>query len=229
MDFSTRYSSHKILCMTDRNKGLTRKKTQAKDTNAGDDKHGRNGSLLEAFFTDQLKSIYYAEQQLLKAIPKMVLSSATEELRNIFVGHLQQTKKHVKRLDEVFKTIGEKAQETKCRAVDELLREVETVIKKTNPESVTRDAALIIAAQKLEHYEIATYGGLAQLALTMEWYHVGDILDKTLVEEEATDALLTEIAENYINICARDEADYCWQKNGDRETVHRDLAINFSI
>jgi ferritin-like metal-binding protein YciE len=171
------------------------------------------GSLLEKFFTDQLKDIYYAEQQLLNAIPKLAQASNTEELEDAFKDHLKQTERHVKRLDKVFQIIGKNAEGKRCEAMDGLIKESETIIKETKEGTMTRDAALIIAAQKVEHYEIATYGGLVQLALTMGLNRVADILDKTLLEEEDTDALLTDIAENYINIEAEEEgSNYSWQK-----------------
>jgi len=96
---------------------------------------------------------------------------------------------------------------------------------------MTRDAALIIAAQKVEHYEIATYGGLVQLALTMELHRAADILDKTLMEEEDTDRLLTEIAENYINIQAEEEGNRTWQKEeqGQKETETSNTMASYSM
>lgn len=173
----------------------------------------RQESLLEKFFTDQLKDIYYAEQHLLKAIPKLAAASTTEELEDAFNEHLKQTERHVKRLDRIFQMIGKNPEGKKCEAMDGLIRESEAIMKETKEGSMTRDAALIIAAQKVEHYEIATYGGLVQLALTMGFHRAADILDKTLLEEEDTDALLTNIAENYINIQAEEEgSNYSWQK-----------------
>ncbi|HEY1871754.1 MAG TPA: ferritin-like domain-containing protein [Chitinophagaceae bacterium] len=168
--------------------------------------------MLEKFFTDQLKDIYYAEQKLLKAIPKMAQASTTEELEDAFNDHLKQTEKHVKRLEKVFQMLGKKPEAKKCEAIEGIVKEAETIINETKKESMTRDAALIIAAQKVEHYEIATYGGLVQLALTMDLHRAADILDKTLMEEEDTDRLLTEVAENYINIRAEEEGNQIWQK-----------------
>ena len=169
-------------------------------------------SLLEKFFTEQLKDIYYAEQQLLKAIPKMENAATTEELKEAFNDHLHQTQKHVKRLEKVFKMIGKKAEGKKCEAIEGLIKEAESIISETKENSMTRDAALIIAAQKVEHYEIATYGGLVQLALTMDLDDVSDILDTTLMEEEETDYLLTDIAENNINMEAEKEGTaYSWE------------------
>jgi ferritin-like metal-binding protein YciE len=187
------------------------------------------GSLLEKFFTDQLKDIYYAEQQLLKALPKLAQASTTEELEDAFNDHLRQTERHVKRLDKVFQIIGKNPEGKKCEAMDGLVRESETIIKETKQGSMTRDAALIIAAQKVEHYEIATYGGLVQLALTMGLHRCADLLDKTLLEEEDTDALLTEIAENYINVRAEEEGNYSWQKGEQSEEQTSSASATYSM
>ena len=174
--------------------------------------NGSGSSLLEKFFIDQLKDIYYAEQQLLKAIPKMAQACTTEELEDAFNDHLRQTERHVKRLEKVFQVIGQKAEGKKCEAIEGIIKEAETIIKETKKGTMTRDAALIIAAQKVEHYEIATYGGLVQVAITMGLHRAAGILDKTLIEEEATDALLTEIAENDINLEAEQEGSYSWER-----------------
>jgi ferritin-like metal-binding protein YciE len=176
-------------------------------------------SLLEKFFIDQLKDIYYAEQQLLKALQKMEKESTTEELEEAFNNHLKQTEKHVKRLEKVFKIIGKKPEGKKCEAMDGLIKEAETIISETKEGTMTRDAALIIAAQKVEHYEIASYGGLVQLAITMQLQRAAEILEKTLFEEEDTDQLLTYIAESSINMEAEDEGVYSWQKEETEESV----------
>jgi len=176
-------------------------------------------SMLENFFTDQLKDMYYAEQQLLKALPKMESESTTEELEEAFNNHARQTEKHVKRLERVFKIIGKKPEGKRCEAMDGLIKEAETIIRETKEGSMTRDAALIIAAQKVEHYEIASYGGLVQLAITMQLHRAADILEKTLFEEEDTDQLLTYIAESSINMEAEDEGVYSWQKEETEESV----------
>jgi ferritin-like metal-binding protein YciE len=177
------------------------------------------GSMLENFFTDQLKDMYYAEQQLLKALQKMENESTTEELEEAFSNHARQAEKHVKRLERVFKIIGKKPEGKKCEAMDGLIKEAETIIGETKEGSMTRDAALIIAAQKVEHYEIASYGGLVQLAITMQLYRAADILEKTLFEEEDTDQLLTYIAESSINMEAEDEGVYSWQKEETEESM----------
>jgi ferritin-like metal-binding protein YciE len=166
---------------------------------------------LEKFFLDQLQDIYYAEHKITQSLPKMIEAATTDELSEAFDDHLHQTQRHIKRLEKVFETIGQKAEGKKCEAIEGIAREVEQIIKETEEGSLTRDAALIIAAQKVEHYEIATYGGLVQLAITMQLHDAADLLDKTLMEEEDTDALLTEIAENDINLQAENEGDeYSW-------------------
>jgi len=169
-------------------------------------------SLLEKFFCDQLKDIYYAEQHILKGLDKMKEAATTEQLKEAFEDHQHQTTKHVKRLEKVFDVIGKKAEGKKCEAIEGILKECESIISETKEGTMTRDAALIIAAQKVEHYEIATYGGLVQLALTVGLSEAADILDKTLAEEEDTDQLLTDIAESYINIEAEEEGNYSWSK-----------------
>ena len=162
-------------------------------------------SQLEKFFHDQLKDIYYAEQQLLKALEEMKQACTTEELEDAFENHRQQTERHVKRLEKVFTMLGKKAEGKKCEAIEGLIKEGKSIISETKQGSMTRDAALIIAAQKVEHYEIATYGGLVQLAITLGKRSVANLLDKTLQEEEETDRLLTDIAETHINIDAEEE------------------------
>lgn len=162
-------------------------------------------SHLEKFFLAQLKDIYYAEQKILQNLPKMQEAATTEELKDAFEDHLHQTQRHVKRLEKVFQTLNQEAQGEKCEAIEGIAREVNNIIEETEEGTMTRDAALIIAAQKVEHYEIATYGGLVQLAITMQLHDAADLLDKTLVEEEDTDSRLTEIAESEINLQAEHE------------------------
>ena len=171
-----------------------------------------NTSYLQKFFTDQLKDIYYAEKELIKGLAEMKNASSTEELEDAFDNHSKQTERHIKRLEKVFQLIGKKAEGKKCEAMDGLLKEARNIISETEAGTLTRDAALIIAAQKVEHYEIASYGGLAQLAITMGMNRAADLLEKTLQEEEQTDQLLTDIAESYINVSAEQEGGYEWEK-----------------
>lgn len=160
---------------------------------------------LEKFFMDALKDIYWAEKHLTKALPKMKKAATTEELQDAIEEHLAQTQEHVSRLEEVFEMLGKKAQAKKCEAMEGLVKEGESVIEETEDGSMTRDVGIIISAQKVEHYEIAAYGGLTQLARTMGLEDVAGILHQTLEEEKQTDMLLTEIAENDINWEAEQE------------------------
>ena len=180
-------------------------------------KSEEQGSLLEKFFSNQLKDIYYAEKQITAALPKMQNACTTEELKEAFADHLYETSKQIKRLEKVFERIGQTAEGKKCEAIDGLVKETETIISETKEGTMTRDAALIIAAQKVEHYEIATYGGLVQLAITIGLHDAAALLEKTLNEEEKTDQRLTDIAESYINMEAEEEEKYSWNKQNAAE------------
>jgi ferritin-like metal-binding protein YciE len=173
--------------------------------NALVDKNEMKNSSLHKFFVSSLKDIYFAENAIIEALEKMQEAATTEELKDAFEDHQLQTKKHVSRLEKVFKLIDENPEKKECEAIKGIIKEGEEIIKSTEEGSMTRDAALIIAAQKVEHYEIATYGGLAQLAITMGHDKVADLLEKTLQEEEDTDYNLTEIAETFINFDAEQE------------------------
>lgn len=166
---------------------------------------GMKSSPLHQFFLDGLKDIYYAEHALVDGLETMQEAATTSELREAFEDHLYQTKEQINRLERVFKLLGEKPEKKECEAIKGLIKEGENIIKNTERGTMTRDAALIIAAQKIEHYEIATYGGLTQLAITMGHDKVADLLEMTLEEEEDTDVLLTDIAETYINLDAEQE------------------------
>jgi len=185
-------------------------------------------SLLEKFFTDQLKDMYWAEQQLLKELPEMKKACTTEELEDAFETHLKQTERHVERLQKVFQLIQKDPESKKCEAMEGLIKEARQIISDTERGSMTRDAALIIAAQKVEHYEIATYGGLVQLAYTMNLDRAAELLDRTLNEEEQTDKLLTDIAEDYINMEAEKEG-FSWEKEkkpeGKKEKEQQDALV----
>ncbi|MFC3160427.1 Ferritin-like metal-binding protein YciE [Chryseobacterium arachidis] len=180
------------------------KKTTSVD-NATVNEDEMKSSPLHKFFVSALKDIYFAENAIIDALEKMQEAATTEELKEAFEDHQLQTKKHVSRLEKVFKLIDEKPEQKECKAIKGIIEEGEEIIKSTEEGSMTRDAALIIAAQKVEHYEIATYGGLAQLAITMGHDKAADLLEKTLQEEEDTDYDLTEIAETYINFDAEQE------------------------
>ena len=162
-------------------------------------------SLLLELFLDELKDIYWAEKHLLKALPKMAKASTSDELNKAFNDHLETTRGHVTRLEEAFELLGEKAQAKKCEAMAGLTKEGDSIIEDTEKGTLTRDVGLIMAAQKVEHYEIATYGSLAQLAKTLGKNDIADLMNETLNEEKDADELLTSIAENNINVEATAE------------------------
>lgn len=198
---------------TGKKNGLTPETTDPNTKKKGSLQQGSESpSFLQKFFIDQLKDMYYAEQELLKALPEVKDAATTEELEDAIEEHMKQTERHVKRLEKVFHMIGQKPEGKKCEAMDGLLRECRNIIRETEEHTMTRDAALIIAAQKIEHYEIASYGGLVALAVTLGVERAADILDKTLAEEEDTDQILTDIAETYINVEAEHEGAYNWDK-----------------
>jgi ferritin-like metal-binding protein YciE len=176
---------------------------QKKTANAG--KQPVNDSLLEDFFHDELKDIYWAEKHLVKTLPKMKKAAGATALKNAFEEHLGVTKQHVSRLEQVFEILGYTAQAKKCEAMEGITKEGDSIVEDTEEGTATRDVGLILAAQKVEHYEISTYGGLAQLARTLGHKDVATILTTTLEEEKKADQSLTGIAENDINYQAAAE------------------------
>jgi len=149
---------------------------------------------LMKFFTDQLKDTMNAEKQLLKALPKMAKATTSEELSEAFLEHKAVTEQQVSRLEEVFAIIGKKPSSKKCEAMEGLIKEAMEAMESTNDEAWTRDVALIVAAQKAEHYEIAAYGSLRALAETLGLQDAAALLQQTLDEEGETDKMLTELA-----------------------------------
>lgn len=173
-----------------------------KAANAG---AGAGDSMLREFFVDELKDIYYAEKHIAKTLPKMKKAATSPELQQAFEDHKAMTLQQVARLEQVFELLGEKARGKKCEAIEGITKEGEGIIEETEKGTATRDVGLILAAQKVEHYEISTYGGLAQLAKTLGENEVADLLGQTLEEEKQTDVLLTGIAENSVNYQAAEE------------------------
>lgn len=160
---------------------------------------GNENSLLRDFFVDELRDIYWAEEHLVKALEKMEKKATTVELSDAFASHCEETRNHVNRLEEVFDMLGEKAKAKKCEAMNGIIDEAETIVSDTEKDTLTRDVGLIMAAQKAEHYEIATYGGLITLANTLGLNSVADILKQTLSEEKSADEKLTKIGETKVN------------------------------
>jgi ferritin-like metal-binding protein YciE len=180
-------------------------KASSKTTKAKNAGAGANDSLLQELFLDSLKDIYYAEKAILKALPKMKKAATAEQLVNAFEEHRTVTEGQVERLEQVFESIDEKVSSKKCEAIEGLIKEAESIIEDTDEGTSTRDVGLILAAQKVEHYEIASYGGLRQLAVTLGYTKAAGLLQQTLDEEKETDLMLTEIAENSINYEAAEE------------------------
>lgn len=135
----------------------------------------------------------------------MQSAATSEELQNAFESHLEQTEEHAARLEEIFQVLEEKPQGKKCDAMEGLVSEGKTIVEETEEGTANRDVGLVMAAQKIEHHEIALYGSLAQLAKTLGRDDLAEILESTLTQENETDKLLTGIAEGSVNYEARSE------------------------
>lgn len=159
---------------------------------------------LEDLFHDELKDIYDAEKQLTKALPKLAKKATADELREAFEEHLQQTQQHMERLEQVFDQLGMPARGKTCKGMKNLIAEGEDMIGDAEDDA-TRDALMIAAAQKVEHYEIAAYGTLRTWANLLGNTDIAGILEDTLEEEKETDQKLTEIAESFVNEAANEE------------------------
>lgn len=156
---------------------------------------------LRDLFVDSLKDIYWAEKALTKALPKMAKNATNANLISAINEHLTVTEDQVARLEDVFTNLGEKAVAKKCDAMEGLIKEGEGILEETEPGAV-RDAGIIAASQKIEHYEIATYGTLVAFAKTLGEAEVAALLEQTLQEEKDADKTLTEAAYNTINFDA---------------------------
>ena len=207
---NTRTSARtRSLRTSNRSSSKSSNQKQAKPSNGKSSKSENaspNGiSQLEKLFTDSLKDIYWAEKHLTKTLPKMKKKATTDELKAAIEEHLAQTEEHVSRLEQVFQICGKKAQAKKCDAMEGLTKEGDSIVEETEANTMTRDAGIIMAAQKVEHYEIATYGTLVQLAKTLGMNDAAEILHQTLDEEKQADEKLTEIAEWNVNQVAAQE------------------------
>ena len=150
---------------------------------------------LEDLFLDELKDLYNAETQLTKALPKMAKAAASEELRTAFENHLAETEKQIERLEHIFEELDESPKGKRCKAMVGLIEEGKELIEADGDDAV-KDAALIAAAQKVEHYEIAGYGTVRTYAQLLGNKQAADLLQETLDEEAATDEKLTELAQS---------------------------------
>lgn len=159
---------------------------------------------LRELFENELKDIYWAEKALTKAIPKMIEKATSEELIEALENHLEVTKIHAERCEKIFKIMGKEPKSIKCEAMEGLMKEADEIIEMTE-EGEVRDAGIISAAQKVEHYEIATYGTLCAFAKTLGENEIADILETTLGEEKEANEKLTKIAESSVNMEALHE------------------------
>ena len=156
---------------------------------------------LDDLYVDQLADIYDAEKRLVKALPKMAQKASTPELRSAFEDHVQKTRHHVERLEEIFQELGRDATAKKCKAMMGLISEGKDILDKDIDPKI-RDAGIVAAAQKVEHYEIAAYGTLRTLAETRGDRRAAQLLQETLNEEKEADHKLTQVAEASINMQA---------------------------
>ena len=150
---------------------------------------------LKHLYVEELKDLYSAESQIVKALPKMIKAATSEDLRAGFEGHLEQTKGHVSRLEEIFKALGESPKGKKCKGMEGLIKEGAEMIEE-DPAPEELDAGLISAAQRVEHYEIAGYGCVSTYAKLLREDEAVSLLRETLEEEKETDEKLTQMAES---------------------------------
>ena len=153
---------------------------------------------LKTLYSNELRDLYNAENQLVKALPKMAKAASSEELQDAFEKHLEQTKTHVERLEEVFGELGEKPKSKICKAMKGLIEEGSEILHEDGDESVI-DAGIIVAAQKVEHYEIAAYGSVRTFAQLLGKDRSADLLQTTLDEESEANELLNKLAEDIVN------------------------------
>ncbi|MBN8823801.1 MULTISPECIES: DUF892 family protein [unclassified Spirosoma] len=163
---------------------------------------------LRDLFITNLKSVYYAEKRAVDALAHQAEASTTDEVGNAFAYHEEVSRKQVERLEEIFRIIGIRAEEHRSAAIDGLIHDAQWVIDNTESGSLTRDAGLIIAAQAIEHYEIAIYGSLLTLAHVLDFTQSAELLAMTLEEEKETDRKLTILAESFINKGSKEEEEH---------------------
>lgn len=153
---------------------------------------------LRDLYVDELKDLYNAENQLIKALPRMAKKASAPPLRRAFQDHLEQTKMHVERLDQIFQKLGEKPTGKTCKAMKGLVEEGKEILEEDGEDAVL-DAALIGSAQRVEHYEIAGYGTVRTFANILGEREAAKLLQKTLDEEGQTDKKLSSLAEGFVN------------------------------
>jgi ferritin-like metal-binding protein YciE len=159
----------------------------------------------DKLYIDQLKDIYNAEKQLVRTLPRIAKASTSPELRSALEDHLEKTKTHVERLEEIFEEMGQRAAGKTCKGMQGLLEEGNELLEEDDADPKVLDAGIIMAAQKVEHYEIATYGSLRTLAQMKGDERAVELLQETLDEEKEADQLLTQLAESSINVEAAEQ------------------------
>jgi ferritin-like metal-binding protein YciE len=182
----------------------TASKTTGKKSQSQSGDYTMDESKLMKLFEDELKDIYWAEKALTKALPKMAKNATSDELVEAIENHLEETENQVQKVEQVFEVLGKKAVAKKCEAMAGLVKEAEEIMKNTE-KGAMRDAGIISAAQKVEHYEIATYGTLRTFAQVLNLNEAVSLLDEILDEEKNADQTLTQIAESTINVQAMEE------------------------
>src|SRR6476660_6632985 len=182
--------------------GGSSKRAQTKEANRSE----MQSSQLMKLFEEELKDIYWAEKALTKAIPKMIKKATSAELIEALDNHLTETEEQVKRVEQVFESTGKKAVAKKCEAMEGLIKEAEEIMEDCE-EGAMRDAGIISAGQKVEHYEIASYGTLRQFAETLGLADAAELLEMTLEEEKTADEKLTEVALSAVNVEASEESE----------------------
>ncbi|GAB3893401.1 YciE/YciF ferroxidase family protein [Spirosoma agri] len=193
----------------------------------GNDLETKEG--LHGLFTTELKNIYYAEKQAVDALGEQADAATTDEVRNAFLQHQNETRNQVSRLEQVFGSIGIDVEEGSCDAIDGLVDDAQRVVSNTGSGSLTRDAGLIIASQKIEHHEIASYGSAVTLAKVLGYTEAARLLQQTLDEEKNTDKKLTTLAESFINSRAASESDHDSDNGLDRNDEYTDGVSRGSV
>ncbi len=165
---------------------------------------GIPSSKLSLLFEEELRDIYWAENELAKAIPGMIKYATSQELIEALEYHLAETKEQIKRVEHVFEILGKKASSKKCEAMEGLIREGKVIMEECD-QGAMLDAGIISAAQKIDHYEIASYGTLCEFAKTLKFSNAAELLVQSLIEEKSADARLSDLAVNGINMRAEME------------------------
>lgn len=202
---STKKEETKAKAETTKKDAAEQKSDTRKTSDKAAAENKKSGEEFREFFIDELKDILWAEKALLKALPKMKKAATGKELAASFDTHLSETESQISTLEQVFELMGEKPKTKKCDAMEGLISETDSIISDTDKGTAIRDAGLILAAQKVEHYEIATYGTLAAFADAMNETKVAKLLRSILKDEKDSDKKLTALALESVNEEASEE------------------------